>query len=539
MILKKINTVLAAALSLLLAGCAGTASNGTKIIHENVDVTHEWDNDTGAETYQDFGYETESTQNFTDTQPVNNETMGVTADMDASDGMTVQGVSVDDGADAGTEAAYTAQYDDYGADNAGAADTAVSYDAPSGDAAAPGTTSVETTVITLTMPSMPSLSDDGETEAQTADTTGTDVTDGDISDADLPYDGGQVTESIIVPETDIVTVPSYDGDESDRYDPKFYTQDLFIGDSISTGLSLYNFLPSKNVFAKVGLNPTSALTKSVETPYGEINITQMVQNVRPKRVYIMLGSNGIQWLSDKEMINSLGKLTDLILEQESEAEIIIVSVPPVTMEYSFKGQLSSYDIMNRIDSYNQSLRGFCKANGFVYSDVYSKLIDGNGYFSSEYAEKDGLHFKPAAYHIMLRQVQDDTEKYEENKEKEKKPEDVTVQTEASSDIVTDSADNKDAGAVQAEETVVSETVTVGTTAETTAETVAETTVQTTAAATVTTTVTTTETTADTAAAAETTASAVTTTAVQETAESETSEETTTTGFIPAIWRKNV
>ncbi len=47
----------------------------------------------------------------------------------------------------------------------------------------------------------------------------------------------------------------------DPYDLEFFDADLFIGDSIYTGLVNYGFFEQKNVFAQVGLNPESANTK--------------------------------------------------------------------------------------------------------------------------------------------------------------------------------------------------------------------------------------------------------------------------------------
>lgn len=249
-------------------------------------------------------------------------------------------------------------------------------------------------------------------------------------------------------ETELVTecsVPAASSPTADTdYDSDFFSSDLFIGDSISTGYSLYGFLNDKNVYAKVGLNPSTVLTKSVSTCYGDIGISTMLTYTMPKRVYIMLGSNGIQWLSVGNMLQSTDTLVDLIKEICPECDVVIISVPPVTAAYD--STVQDVDVMAKINEYNTSLSSYCTANGMLFVDAASILKDETGYFNKTYAESDGMHFKSSAYKTLLSKIQSDVTEFEEAK--------------------------------AAESETVSETEAVETTAETEAETTAETTVET-------------------------------------------------------------
>ncbi|MGN0637344.1 MAG: GDSL-type esterase/lipase family protein [Huintestinicola sp.] len=196
-----------------------------------------------------------------------------------------------------------------------------------------------------------------------------------------------------------------------NYDSEFFSSDLFIGDSISTGYSLYGFLDDKNVYAKVGLNPSTVLTKSVSTCYGEIGISTMLSYTMPKRVYIMLGSNGIQWLSVGNMLQSTDTLVDLIHETCPDTEVVIISVPPVTKGYD--NTVEDVDVMAKINEYNTSLKSYCIANGMLFVDAASILKDETGYFNSTYAESDGMHFKSSAYKTLLSKIQSDVTEFEE------------------------------------------------------------------------------------------------------------------------------
>lgn len=193
------------------------------------------------------------------------------------------------------------------------------------------------------------------------------------------------------------------GEVSGEYDKEFFSSDLFIGDSISTGYSLYGFMDDKNVFAKIGLNPSSVLTKSVPTVYGEITAETMISYTLPKRVYIMLGSNGIQWLSGESMLKSMKSLTDMIKEKSPETMIVIVGVPPVTAAYD--STVEGMNVMAAVNDYNSGLSKFAAENSCIFVDPGDILKDNTGYFAGAYAEGDGMHFKAATYKLLLNYLQ--------------------------------------------------------------------------------------------------------------------------------------
>ena len=58
-----------------------------------------------------------------------------------------------------------------------------------------------------------------------------------------------------------------------------------------------------------------------------------------------------------------------------------------------------------ISDFNASVKGMCGDMGLRYLDLYSLLIDENGYFSTDYAEVDGLHFLGTTYDVMLSFIQ--------------------------------------------------------------------------------------------------------------------------------------
>lgn len=181
--------------------------------------------------------------------------------------------------------------------------------------------------------------------------------------------------------------------ESDVYDEAFFENDLFIGDSIGTGLVNYGYLSSNQVFAQIGLNPESARTKE----YGGYTAVTRAKELNPKRIYIMLGSNGLAYMGNTYMIEQMKLLVEELKENCPESYIYVISIPPVTKVHDNEGQ----ETMVMVNGYNKLLKDMCDENAVVYLDLCSQLQDTTGYFSEKYAEADGLHFLGTAYKKML------------------------------------------------------------------------------------------------------------------------------------------
>ena len=222
-----------------------------------------------------------------------------------------------------------------------------------------------------------------------------------------------------------VTEPKYN---STKYDKEFYSNTMFIGDSIFTGFSGFGYLLPENVFAQVGLNPDSVLTKEIDG----VTAVQKASGMQPERICIMLGTNGLAFLDISYMADSMGKLIEQLEEAVPGVQIVILSIPPVTEEH----EKDNPEKVPLIAEYNALLAQTAEAKECKYIDIFTMLQDENGYLAEEYAEIDGLHFLGKAYGVVLSRVQ-----YELSQETEETDNTEEVQTEAiitsTSELVTE------------------------------------------------------------------------------------------------------
>ncbi len=186
------------------------------------------------------------------------------------------------------------------------------------------------------------------------------------------------------------------------YDKSFFENDLFIGDSISTGLYLYNKVGMKNVAATVGFTPYKAYNDDIDLPDGTTGTAlSYAKKMQPTRIFIMLGSNGLA--SASAMEGSYETLIDKLSSVCPDSAIYCISVSPVTVDST--GAANGGITNDMVTSFNAFIKAMCTDKGIRYLDFYSEIIDENGYFIEEYAEADGLHFKGITYDRMLNFLQ--------------------------------------------------------------------------------------------------------------------------------------
>jgi lysophospholipase L1-like esterase len=181
------------------------------------------------------------------------------------------------------------------------------------------------------------------------------------------------------------------------FDKEFYEDALFIGDSIMTGIHLYGHIPAGNVFARVGINPESV-------SYTEINgqtALAAAMEMKPARIYIMLGSNGIAFMSAGRMISDMEEFIAELEQAVPGSEIILLTIPPVTSEYEHEHP----ETMEKILAYNALLFSSAEKNNYFIIDTAAILSTGEGFLAPAYAEVDGLHFRSGAYKAILNYIQ--------------------------------------------------------------------------------------------------------------------------------------
>lgn len=196
-------------------------------------------------------------------------------------------------------------------------------------------------------------------------------------------------------DTDVTSNPAIPAPT--EYDKEFYDNVLMIGDSLSVGLVNYGYLKKENVFAQLGLTPASVMTTDID----EQSVYDKAVELAPEYICIMLGTNGLSYLSEDYMADKMGEFIDSLAELCPESEIAVISIPPVTAEH----EEEKPEKLINISMYNAHIKRVADAKAVKFVDTYSLLQGITGYLADDYAENDGLHFKTAAYPVILSAIQ--------------------------------------------------------------------------------------------------------------------------------------
>lgn len=201
---------------------------------------------------------------------------------------------------------------------------------------------------------------------------------------------------------------------SDKADPSYLNDAVFIGDSVSLKLKNYVTVKRKTdagFFGKAQFltagsmgsgNALQALSSSSIHPSFNGKKALLEDNVAAmgaKKVYIMLGINDIAMYGVDDSVKNMGKLISKIKAKSPGAVIFVQSSTPMIE----KAQMTSLNNPN-LAAYDVKLSQMCKDKGYNFVDVASVMRDSKGNLPLEYCSDPdilGMHFTDKACQIWI------------------------------------------------------------------------------------------------------------------------------------------
>jgi lysophospholipase L1-like esterase len=165
---------------------------------------------------------------------------------------------------------------------------------------------------------------------------------------------------------------------------------VFMGDSITD----FWVQPRFGRFF-VGKNYLDRGISGQTTPQMLLRFCQDVIALKPKAVLILAGTNDIAGntgpTTNEEIEGNLSSMSELA--KAAGIKVILASITPVGASQSVQRP------MNRIRAINQWMRSYAAANGHVYLDYFSGMLDSSGLLESDLSN-DGLHPNAKGYALM-------------------------------------------------------------------------------------------------------------------------------------------
>jgi lysophospholipase L1-like esterase len=207
-----------------------------------------------------------------------------------------------------------------------------------------------------------------------------------------------VTTTVPAPTPTPTTGPKSNGGKPDvpaqkAADDSFFSDSVFIGNSLVDGLYLYGGVSTCHFLSGTGVSIFNIEKQQISDKQGS-NCTVMEALGRQQygKIYIMLGINEIS-ISAESFSEAYGKLVDSIRAIQPNADIYLMSLTPVSEKKSGDG---GYFTKSNVQAFNKAIYKLCADKNCWYLDDFTPLADQNGYLPAS-ATSDGIHFKPSYY----------------------------------------------------------------------------------------------------------------------------------------------
>ncbi len=166
---------------------------------------------------------------------------------------------------------------------------------------------------------------------------------------------------------------------------------VFMGDSITEGWKLAEYFAGKPYINR-GISGQT-------TPQMLIRFRPDVIALKPKAVVILAGTNDIAGNTGTmtlDMIeNNYASMAELA--KVNGVKVVFASVLPIH-DYG-RTKVSERRSPEQILKLNEWLKNYCRANGHIYLDYHSKMVDEKGMLKAHLAN-DGLHPNAEGYKVM-------------------------------------------------------------------------------------------------------------------------------------------
>ena len=196
--------------------------------------------------------------------------------------------------------------------------------------------------------------------------------------------------------------------ESERVTSAYFDDAVFIGDSLTTGIQLYNILPDTTVLASVGININNIFTNEVisDGNGGQQTILDAAKDIQPDKIYTMLGTNGLKGLGPEETVRYYRQLVQQLKADHPDSIIYVQSLMPINEEIFAANY--GYELTNaEIDECNELLMQMAGEEEVYFVNCAEAIKDENGELPAEFTT-DGLHFRGEYYNKWIDYLKEHT-----------------------------------------------------------------------------------------------------------------------------------
>ena len=169
----------------------------------------------------------------------------------------------------------------------------------------------------------------------------------------------------------------------------YFTDAVFIGDSMMECVEMYGFFPSAKIVCKSGITSVDANWRIFHITQWDQprNIYEMIEYYGSTKIYIWLGSNSLDNVTSDEALRDYRGMIEEMIQCFPNALIYVITPPSLTkkaMQAKKLGVLRYYN-------FRKGLLKIAEEYKLYFLDYYAQVVNDEGYLIDIYDGGDGGH----------------------------------------------------------------------------------------------------------------------------------------------------
>lgn len=201
-------------------------------------------------------------------------------------------------------------------------------------------------------------------------------------------------------QVEIAEYPTPVVPESPRAEDSYFANAILVGDSLASGMELFEVFPAMNILYKTGLSPRAVALEF--TPFKiekeEVTLVDYLLAQDPDIVYLWLGLNGIEGSGSSLVLPHYHVMLNLLLEAMPDTLFYIMELTPVRDTATDKHEFLTNKNVNR---FNEGLYALAEEHNVYILQYHDLMLNSKGELVGEYASSDGYHLRKTAHELIV------------------------------------------------------------------------------------------------------------------------------------------
>ena len=201
-------------------------------------------------------------------------------------------------------------------------------------------------------------------------------------------------------ESQITTAATIPIPASEEVDDAYFSNTLFIGNSITEGFKSFSGLDTPTYYEGRGMTVESIhrmkIVNEDNSPNGDgtgvKTVIDALQERQFDQIYLLMGANELGWVYPDLFIEQYAQLIDSIRTLQPQAKLCVQSVLPVSAERS---ETDSVYNNPKINALNEMILQMAREKQVSYLNAAEAFQDETGALPAE-KTPDGIHLSPEA-----------------------------------------------------------------------------------------------------------------------------------------------